>query len=107
MIGPANYLTSLFSASFGTTDPVLSALYGSGNGSSAHNPISALQSAETNEKQDIKATAAQPEVQLAVKQFTQAVNGAKSVTQLLSNPAVMKVFLTANGMQDQIGYTAL
>jgi len=35
------------------------------------------------------------------------VNAAKSVTQLLSNPAVMNVLLTANGMSDQIGHTAL
>ena len=64
-------------------------------------------SAEQNETQDIKATGAQPDVKMAIKQFTQAVNSAKSVAQLLANPAVMKVLLTANGMQDQIGYTAL
>ena len=46
-------------------------------------------------------------MQRAITAFTQAVNSAKSVTQLLSNPAVMNVLLTANGMSDQIGYTAL
>jgi hypothetical protein len=35
------------------------------------------------------------------------VNAARNVTQLLSNPAVTNVLLTANGMSDQIGYTAL
>jgi len=107
MSGSTSYLTSLFTASFGTPDPLLSALYGSGTGSATQNPVAALQSAELNETQDIKVTAAQPAVQQAITQFTQAVNSAKSVTQLLNNPAVMNVLLTANGMQDQIGYTAL
>jgi hypothetical protein len=106
MSGSINYLTTLFSASFGTGDPLLNALYGSG-GSSTQNPVVALRSAEQNQAQDIKATGAQPAVQLAIKQFTQAVKSATSVTQMLSNPAVMNVLLTANGMKDQIGYTAL
>jgi hypothetical protein len=107
MSGSTNYLTSLFSTTFGATDPLLNALYGSGGGSTSQNPVVALQSAELNETQDLKVTGAQPDVQQAINQFTQAVNSAKSVTQLLANPAVMKVLLTANGMQDQIGYTAL
>jgi hypothetical protein len=107
--GSYNYLTSLFSSSVGATDPILAALYGGGQsaGSTGQSPVQALQSAESNETQQVKVTAAQPQVQQAIKAFTQAVNGAKSVTQLLSNPAVMNVLLTANGMQDQIGYTAL
>ena len=52
-------------------------------------------------------TAAQPTVQSAITAFTQAVNSATSMTQLLANPAFMNVLLTANGMSDQIGYTAL
>jgi hypothetical protein len=107
MSGSINYLTTLFNDSFGTGDPLLNAIYGSGSGSSTQNPVVALQSAEQNQAQDIKATGAQPAVQLAIKQFTQAVNSATSVSQMLSSPAVMKVLLTANGMSDQIGYTAL
>ena len=52
-------------------------------------------------------TAAQPMVKATVAAFTQAVNSAKSMTQLLANPQFMNVLLTANGMSDQIGYTAL
>jgi hypothetical protein len=66
-----------------------------------------LQSAEQNQTQDIKATAVQPQVKVAITAFTKAVQTASSVTQLLSNPAFMNVLLTANGMSDQIGYTAL
>jgi RNase H-fold protein (predicted Holliday junction resolvase) len=106
MSGSTNYLSSLFGGSFGATDPLLSALYGNGS-ASTQNPVVALQTAEKNEAQGVKATSVRPDVQLAIKQFTQAVNSAKSVTQLLSNPAVMKVLLTANGMQDQLAYTAL
>jgi Protein of unknown function (DUF1217) len=106
MSGSLSYLTSLYTASFGSGDPLLNALYGGGTGST-QDPVQALQSAETNQTQDLKVTGAQPAVQEAIKQFTQAVNSAKNVTQLLSNPAVMNVLLTANGMQDQIGYTAL
>jgi hypothetical protein len=107
MSGSTSYLTSLFGATFGATDPLLNALYGSGGGAATQNPVVALRSAEQNETHDIKVTGAQRDVQQAIKQFTRAVNSAKSVTQLLANPAVMKVLLTANGMQDQIAYTAL
>ena len=107
MSGSVSYLTSLFSASFGAGDAMLDAIYGIGGPSTTQNPVQALQSAEQNETQDLKVTAAQPAVQMAIKQFTQAVNSATSVTQLLSNPMVMNVLLTANGMSDQIGYTAL
>ena len=46
-------------------------------------------------------------MQRDVAAFTKAVNSAKSVQALLANPAFQKVFLTANGLSDQIGYTAL
>src|SRR5271166_2135278 len=106
-----SYLTTLYSSS--TSDAgtsLLDTLYGIGTQStnaSGQDPVQALQSAEQNQTQDIKATAAQPDVQTAIAAFTKAVNSAKSVTQLLANPAVMNVLLTANGMSDQIGYTAL
>jgi hypothetical protein len=109
MIGSMNYLTSLFSRSLGADDPLLSAIYGGGQsaGVSRQNPIATLASAERNETQEVKKTAAQPAVRQAVKSFTQAVNGATSLKQLLANRSVMSVLLTANGMSDQIGYTAL
>jgi pyruvate/oxaloacetate carboxyltransferase len=107
MSGSANPLTTLFNTTFGAGDTLLNALYGSGSGSAAQNPVVALRSAERNEKQDLKVTGARPDVKMAISQFTKAVNSAKSVTQLLANPAVMKVLLTANGMQNQMGFTAL
>jgi hypothetical protein len=106
-----SYLLTLFgSSTSGSSSSLLDTIYGIGSQSSnasGQNPSQALQSAEQNQTQDIKATAAQPAVKSAIAAFTTAVNSATSVTQLLSNPAVMNVLLTANGMSDQIGYTAL
>jgi hypothetical protein len=108
---PQSYLLTLFSSSTSdASSSLLSTIYGTGTTStnaSAQNSVQALQSAEKTETQQVKATAAQPAVKAAIAAFTTAVNSAKSVKQLLSNPAVMNVLLTANGMSDQIGYTAL
>jgi hypothetical protein len=106
MSGSLGYLTSLFSTTFGGGDALLNTLYGSGSQSTG-TPVQALQSAELNQTRDVKLTAAQPTIQHDVAAFNQAVKGAKSVAQLLANPAVMKILLTAGGMSDQIGYTAL
>jgi len=88
---------------------MLDALYGIGGsaGASSQNPVTALQTAEANQTADIAATAAQPQVQRDVAAFTAAVNSATSVQQLLANPTVMQVLLTANGLGDQIPYPAL
>ncbi len=84
---------------------ILSALYGTPTATG--NPVTALTSAEANQTKDIATTAAEPEVARDIKAFTTAVQGATSVTQLLNNPTVLKVLLTANGLGDQTQYTAL
>jgi hypothetical protein len=108
MSSSLSYLTSLYSDAFGGGSSLLDTIYGIGTSSAGSiDPIQALQSAEKNQTPDVKVTTAQPMVQAALSGFTQAVNSAKSMTQLLANPAFMNVLLTANGMSDQIGYTAL
>jgi hypothetical protein len=105
-----SYLTTLYGTASGSGNSLLDIIYGTGTqsaGASGQSPAQALQQAEQNQTQDVKATAAQPDVKTAIAAFTKAVNSAKSITQLLSDPAVMNVLLTANGMSDQIGYTAL
>jgi hypothetical protein len=101
---------NLFSSGSGsTTSNLLSAIYaqpGSG-GSSGVNPVVALQNAEQNSTQDIAAEAAQPAVAQAIATFKSAVTSATSVQQLLSNPTVLTVLLTANGLGDQAQYPAL
>jgi hypothetical protein len=108
MSSSLSYLTTLYSDAFGGGSSLLDTIYGIGTSSAGSmDPVQALQSAEQNQTQDVAMTATQPMVQSAVTAFTQAVNAAKSMTQLLANPAFMNVLLTANGMSDQIGYTAL
>lgn len=91
-----------------TSDALLNAIYGHGGTTpTGQSAVAALASAQRNETVEITATAQQPSVKRAVAAFTAAVKGATSVKQLLANPSVMNVLLTANGMSDQIGYTAL
>ena len=85
---------------------LLSALYGTSSAASG-NPISALQSAEKNQTIDIAAEAKQTSVARDIAAFTAGIASAKTPDALLSNPAVLKVLLTANGLGDQVGYPAL
>jgi len=110
-----SYLTTLYagitsSAADSGANSLFDTIYGIGSQATnavGQNPVTALESAEQNQTQDITLTAAQPQVQRAIASFTAAVKSATSVQQLLSNPTVLQVLLTANGMADQIPYTAL
>lgn len=88
---------------------LLQILYGGGQPAAAggSQSLQALTQAEANQTHDIQTTAAQPDVKRAIAQFTAAVGKATTVQQLLSNPAVVQVLLTANGLADQTQYTAL
>ncbi|MGH7067811.1 MAG: DUF1217 domain-containing protein [Acetobacteraceae bacterium] len=103
-------LISPLAASGGTAGSLIDTLYGygaSGTSASETNPVAALNEAEQNESKDIAVTAAEPQVARAISAFTTAVKSATSPAQLLANPTVMQVLLTANGLADQIPYTAL
>lgn len=102
-------ILSLFqSADSSTTGELLGTLFGTSSSISAsQNPITALEQAEQNQTQDIAATAQQPDVKRDISTFTSVVQNAKSVSDILNNPTAMKVLLTANGLGDQISYTAL
>jgi hypothetical protein len=99
------------SSLFGTnSSSLLATLYGLAGlpGSTLRqNPAMALATAERDEARNVTTTAAEPVVKRAVDAFTAGVNGAKTVQELLANPAVMQVLLTAGGLSDQIPYTAL
>ena len=87
----------------------LSVLYSgsASTGAGSTNPIQALNQAEQNQPQKIAAEAKQPDIQRDLAAFSKAVASAKDAKSLLSNPAVLKVLLTVNGLADQIGFTAL
>ena len=98
-----SYLTSLYGTSTGTStgaDSMLATLYGLAGqttNSFGQNPATALKSAEQNQTQDIRMTAQQPAVLRAVNAFKAGVSSAKTVKQLLANPAVMQS--TAHGQR--------
>ncbi|HQT75426.1 MAG: hypothetical protein B7Z80_00120 [Rhodospirillales bacterium 20-64-7] len=109
MSNSLSYLPALYAASFGAGSSILNTMYGGGTSVSGGtvDPVQALRTAQQSETQQVKVTAADPMVKSAIGAFTTAVRSATSIKQLLSNPNVMNVLLTANGMKDQIGYTAL
>lgn len=88
---------------------LLSAIYSptSGTGTVSSDPIGALKLAEQNSTKDIAQTAAQPQVPRDIAAFQSAVASATTPAQLLQNPTVLKVLLTANGLANQVPYTAL
>ncbi|HQT88106.1 MAG TPA: DUF1217 domain-containing protein [Acidiphilium sp.] len=77
------------------------------NGASAINPITALSIAQHNQTTDITNEAKQPQVLRDITAFTAAVKNAKTPQELLQNPTVLKVLLTASGLGSQVGYPAL
>ncbi len=111
MSGSINYSLLYADSSSSPTDTITSLVVslsnGGGGGDSGINPLTALQTAESDEAQDVAAVAAQPQVQRTLAAFTAAVGGATNITTLLQNSNVLNVLLTANGLGDQVGYTAL
>ncbi len=106
----AALLAPLSSSSGGTAATLLDEIYGTSASSTVQtetNPVAALDQAEQDQTKDIATTAAEPQVAREISEFTTAVESATSVSQLLNNPTVMKVLLTANGLADQASYTAL
>jgi hypothetical protein len=101
--------SALFPSSTATaTNDLLAALYGKTKSTlGSASPLKALQTAEANQTKDIATTAKQPQVARDIAAFNAAVASAKDPATLLKNPTVMKVLLTANGLGDQVAYTAL
>ena len=107
MLFPSASGTANGTANGTNSNNLLSALYGGSATRGAANPLRALRTAEANQTRDIATTAKQPQVARDIAAFTKAVTNAKDPARLLTNPTVMKVLLTANGLADQLGFTAL
>jgi len=111
----SSYLPSLFAGIISDTTSnsagnLLSILDGTSTQAtsvSTSNPVNALTQAQKDETQEIKTTSQEPAVQREIAAFTTAVQTATSPQQLLKNPTVLQVLLTANGLGDQTSYTAL
>ena len=97
-------LTSLNSAN--ATPSLLSILYGSGT-LSGGNPVVALIQAEKNQTKAVATQEKDPQTKRDVDRFLAAVAKAPDLKTLLADPSARKVLLTANGLGDQVDYTAL
>ncbi len=99
-------LGSSSGSSYGISASLLQTAVGGVTGTTT-DPLAALTNAERDETKDVARVAQQPAVARAIATFTAAVTGATDVAALLKNPDVLNVLLTANGLGDQTGYTAL
>jgi hypothetical protein len=107
----------LFSSGGSASDPissVISTIYstpsavsGPSTFTSTGNPLLDLKIAQQDETTDVALEARQPQVLQAVNAFKTAVAGATSIQSALGNPAIQQVLLTANGLSNYIGETAL
>ena len=74
---------------------------------STGNPLTDLKLAQQDETADVALEAKQPQVLQAINAFTTAVGKATNIQDALGNPAIQQVLLTANGLSNYIGDTAL
>lgn len=74
---------------------------------SSGNPLTDLTLAQKQESTDVAQVEKQPVVESAISQFQSAVANAPDLKTALSNPAVQNVLLTANGLSNYIGDTAM
>jgi hypothetical protein len=111
------YLLTLYGGSTGSSaNSLLNIIYNGGTttpgtgtayGITSDNPVVALQQAQATQSAGIAYETKQPLIEQTLARFTAAVKSAKSVQQLLSNPAVLTVLLTANNLASQVSFTAL
>jgi hypothetical protein len=95
-----------------TAASILNALYSSTPSSSSTfastgSPLLDLKIAQQDETTDVAAEAKQPLVQQAIAAFTTAVSKATDIKTALGNPNIQAVLLTASGLSNYIGETAL
>lgn len=93
---------------------ILNTLYGGTTADSAPttfvstgNPLLDLKLAQQDQTADVAKEAQEPQVSQAINAFKTAVANSSNIQTALSNPDVQKVLLTANGLSNYIGDTAL
>lgn len=104
-------LSYLFPTSGGSSaSTLLSIVQGQTSGAAAaaqRDPIAVLESAEKNSAEQIARKAQEPSIQRDIGAFMDGVAEAETVEDLFNNPKVMKVLLTANGLEEFANYKAL
>ncbi len=95
----SSILSTIYNGSASTSGPSTFASTG--------DPLLDLKIAQANQATDIKQEALQPQVLQAITAFKTAVKNSTSIQTALLNPDVQKVLLTANGLSNYIGQTAL
>jgi hypothetical protein len=108
IVSGVNY--SLLFGGSGAASGLLGALYGgtsAASGVSTTDPLTALKLAQKNQTADVATEAKSATVARDVAAFKTAIAGAKDIKTALSNPNVLKVLLTANGLGDQTAFPAL
>jgi len=114
IISGMNYGLLFSGAPVNTSDAILGALYGNSSSSvptttfvSTGNPLTDLKIVQKNKTADVAKEALQPQVSAVINAFKKAVASSTSIQSALANPNVQQVLLTANGLANMIGQTAL
>jgi len=107
----------LFGTNAAGTDPyaaMLTALYSGNAGTSTSskavstgNPLTDLTLAQRNQAKAVAATAQDPAIARDIAAFRAGIANAKNIDGALTNPNVLKVLLTANGLASQLPFPAL
>lgn len=71
------------------------------------NSLAALKVAEASQVTAVQTEEKSPQIARDLSAFNAAVAKGPDAQTVLANPAVLRVLLTANGMADQLGFTAL
>jgi len=115
IIAGMNY-SLLFGIGTSGADPytaILSALYSGNTGGinstavSTGNPLTDLTLAQQNQTKAVAAEAKDPAVARDIAAFKQGIANAGNIDAALTNPNVLKVLLTANGLASQVQYPGL
>lgn len=102
------YLPTLYGSGGAGGHSLLATLHGmTSPGLDPVNPITALRQARAEETRRIALISANPRIKNDLARFTGALRSCTTPAQFLAAPAVLRVLLTANGLEDQVNNTAL
>lgn len=111
MVSSVNFpgLASLFTSSTSSGGFDFTSLYASSTASnvSIGGVANALAQADKSEESQKAAIAKQADVKRDIERYTKVVKDAKTLDDVLDDPVARKVFMTANGLKDQVNNVGL